>query len=99
MYMQAVGGFLARELAHGRPEQGVNVHDDFANEMHLLGIAVGGDQVVEGQALLGAIGFERRQIAYRRLQQEIKIFTRRLREGLAENRVTERDNKKGRGGG
>src|SRR5690606_34449605 len=78
VYVQTVGRFAARELQHGGPEQGVEINDVLADEVHLLGVAGRVDQGVEVQSLPVAIGLERGQIAYGGVQPDVKIFTWRV---------------------
>ena len=69
--------FAAAEMQHGRPEQGVEGDDVFANKVVLLQIRLG--QV--GGVVLAAFFqqvFQRSQITHWRVQPHIKILARRI---------------------
>ncbi|CPJ77815.1 Uncharacterised protein [Bordetella pertussis] len=78
VHIQLVGRLAPGELQHRRPEQRVEVNDVLADEVHLLGRAGRVEQRVEVQALGRAIGFQRGQVAHRRVQPDIEILARRV---------------------
>src|SRR3569833_329397 len=63
-----------RALEHGRPEQGVEVDDVFADEVIELGPAVLAPILVEGDAAPLAIGLEARHVTDGRVEPHVKIL-------------------------
>ena len=84
VHKNVVGRLAAAEVQHRRPEQGVEVGDVFADEVVLLHFRVGHEFVVTAGLALGcrtAFGkviFQRREVAHRRIQPDIKILARRI---------------------
>ena len=73
----------AGELQHRRPEQRVEIDDVLADEVVLLGRAVGHEGVIVALGFVEII-LERREVAYRRIQPHIEILARRIRDLDAE---------------
>ena len=87
----------AGELEHRRPEQGVEVDDVLADEVDLLGVA-GGEELLEGPALAVLLRLpgvevvlERGEIADRRVEPDVEVLARRVRDRDAEVGLVARD--------
>ena len=80
-----IGCFAATEMQHGRPEQGVEIGDVFADEVILLGGGVGHKFFIAACLAAGGqraafveIVFQRGQVADGRIQPHIEILARRI---------------------
>ena len=89
--IQLVGRLAAGKLKCGGPEERVEVHNILADEMHLLGVAIGVNQRVVIQSDFFAISFQRSQVTNGSVQPDIKIFAWRIRDFNAEIRRVTRD--------
>src|SRR5690606_3269115 len=84
VHVQHVGDLAAGELQHRRPEQGVDVDDVLADEVHLLGVAGRRQQGVEVQAVLAAVGLQGGQVADRSVEPGVEVLARGVGDGDAE---------------
>ena len=85
-------------MQHGRPEQGVEIEDVFADEVVHLGLAVGFEVFVEIDADAVAQVLERRHVAHGRVQPHVEIFARRVGDFETEIRRVAADVPVGQGG-
>ena len=69
---------VAGIFQHRRPEQGVEIQDVLADEMHQFGLGVGPPPGVEIEALVFGIPGKARHVAHRRIQPHIEILARRV---------------------
>ncbi len=74
----------SRGLQHRRPEQRVEIQDVLADEVMQFGARVDTEEIVELQAGAGAQLREARQISDRRIEPDVEIFARRVRNLEAE---------------
>ena len=93
---EAVREHLGRRAVAGvlqgcRPEQGVEIEDVLANEMVELGLAAGLPVFVEVQPGLAGEVLETGHVADRRIEPDIEILARRIRNLEAEIRRIARD--------
>ena len=81
MHMHMVRQFAACKMQGGRPEQGMEIDNILADEMHLLQIRLGqiGLKISRAAAALDEQVFQCRQITDRRIQPDIEILARRIR--------------------
>ena len=82
---------VAGAMQHRRPEQSVEVDDVLADEVMQFGVRAGHQVVVVVDASAVAIGAEAGQIADRRIQPDIEVLARRIRNFEAEIRRVARD--------
>ena len=75
VHKHRVGHFAAAEMQHGRPKQGVEGDDVFADEVVLLGGRVGHEGVVVATGFAEVV-LQRGQIANRRVQPDVEILAR-----------------------
>ena len=75
---------VAGEVQHGRPEQRVKVEDVLADEVVLLGGAVGPRPLGKIQALTYADLLEAGVVADRRIEPDVEVLARRVRDLEAE---------------
>ncbi len=71
-------GAVAGEMQHGRPEQGVEIEDVFADEVVHLGLAVGFEVFVKIDTDAVAQVFKRRHVADGRVQPDVEVFAWRV---------------------
>ena len=83
MHKDLVRRLAAAEFQHRRPEQGVEGDDVLADEVHLLQRRVGH---VGGKVFAAPVQqvFQRGQVANRRVQPDVEVLARRVRDGDAE---------------
>jgi hypothetical protein len=72
-HVDVVGHLVGQvgEFEHRRPEQGVEVDDVLADEMHLLG---SGQHLLEIQALPGTVVLQAGEVADRRVQPDVEVL-------------------------
>ena len=83
MHKYARGCFAAAKVQHGRPKQGVEGDDVFANEMVLLNIGVV-DVLLKVLPLFAQQVFKTCQIAYGRIKPDVEVFAGRVGDFYAE---------------
>ena len=78
MGKHAGGGAVAGKFQHGRPKQGMEIENIFADKVIQLGFAIGFEKFIKIHADALAQVFKRGHIAHRRIEPHIKIFARRI---------------------
>ena len=90
MHEHIVRYFQARKMQHRRPEQCMEIRDVLADEMVLLGRRIG-HEGIEVAAGLAEIILQRREVADRRVEPDIEVLARRIRDFNAEVRCVAAD--------
>ena len=78
MHKDRVGHLAAAEVQQGRPEQGVKGDDVLADEVVLLGGRIRHESAIV-HADLAQIVFQRSEVADRRIEPDIEVLARRIR--------------------